>query len=92
MIDDKSVESAALLKSIGHPIRIKIIRALTHHSSMTVTELSAYLSIDQPIMSLHLGVLRKCNVIKAIKSGKQSFYSISDISTKQIVNIAYHIK
>ena len=51
-------ESASLLKAIGHPIRVQIIRILSQYSYMTVTELSEFLSIDQPIMSLHLGVLR----------------------------------
>ena len=83
-------ESASLLKAIGHPIRVQIIRILSQYSYMTVTELSEFLSIDQPIMSLHLGVLRKHDVIKVKKEGKNSVYSISNISIKQIVNIAYH--
>tara|TARA_B100000427_G_C15417833_1_gene555002 strand:- start:307 stop:600 length:294 start_codon:yes stop_codon:yes gene_type:complete len=88
--ENRARESAALLKAIGHPIRVQIIRVLSQYSYMTVTELSEFLSIDQPIMSLHLGVLRKHDVIKVKKEGKKSVYSISNISIKQIVNIAYH--
>ena len=88
--ENKIIKSAALLKAIGHPIRVQIIRALNDYHAMTVTDLSEELSIDQPIMSLHLGILRKHNVIKVKKEGKNSVYSISHISTKQIINIAYY--
>ena len=84
------IESAALLKAIGHPIRVQIIISLSQKSKMTVTELSKNLDIDQPVMSLHLAILRKQNVIKVKKYGKQSEYSISDISVEQIIRIAYH--
>ena len=85
-------KSASLLKSVGHPIRIQIIRLLDDYKELTVTELSNYLSIDQPIMSLHLGVLRKHAVIMVRKKGKQSLYSISDTSVKQVVNIIYNTR
>ena len=92
MNSKKNIHIAALLKSIGHPIRVQIIRVLTNNSSMSVSELSANLSIDQPVMSLHLAILRKHNVIKAEKKGKQSFYFLSDINIQQIVSIAYYAK
>jgi DNA-binding transcriptional ArsR family regulator len=87
---NKIIKSAALLKAIGHPIRVKIIRCLSSSIFMTVTELSELLSIDQPVISLHLGVLRKHNVIKVRKDGKKSIYSIANISTQQIINITYN--
>ncbi|MBE37267.1 MAG: hypothetical protein CMP50_02960 [Flavobacteriales bacterium] len=86
------IQSALLLKSIGHPIRVSIIIELSKHSSMTVTQLSNYLSIDQPIMSLHLAILRKQHIIKVKKDGKNSFYSIEDIAIKQIVNLVYNTR
>ena len=44
--ENRARESAALLKAIGHPIRVQIIRILSQYSYMTVTELSEFLSID----------------------------------------------
>ena len=84
--------TAAILKAVGHPIRVQIIIALSQNLSMTVTELSDFLSIDQPIMSLHLAILRKKDIIKVKKEGKQSIYAIQDISIKQIVNITYNTR
>ena len=59
---------------------------------MTVTELTEYLQIDQPIMSLHLAVLRKFNVILVTKDGKKSVYSILDNSVYQVVSIIYYTR
>ena len=84
------IKAAALLKSIGHPIRVQIMIALSQKTSMTVNSLSQQLNIDQPVMSLHLAILRKKSIIKVKRNGKQSEYSISNISVKQIINIAYH--
>ena len=84
--------SASLLKAIGHPIRVQIILTLTNHGDMTVTELTENLQIDQPIVSLHLAVLRKSNVILATKKGKQSVYSILDCSVQQVVSIIYYTR
>ena len=82
--------SSSLLKSVGHPIRVKIILTLADHTEMTVTELTQFLKIEQPVMSLHLAVLRNANVIIVRKQGKKSMYSILDSSVLQAVQIIYH--
>lgn len=83
-------DSAALLKAVGHPIRLSIILSLQDNHALTVSDLVDLLSIDQPVMSLHLGILRNYNIINAEKVGKQSIYSISNHSIKQIVSVIYN--
>ena len=90
--ENRIKQSASLLKAIGHPIRVEIILCLSRSRNLTVTELSYNLSIHQPIISLHLAVLRKHNIIKVKKEGKKSIYSIIDVSVKQIINIIYHTR
>tara|TARA_Y100000739_G_C20228747_1_gene293407 strand:- start:239 stop:532 length:294 start_codon:yes stop_codon:yes gene_type:complete len=85
-------QTASLLKAIGHPIRVDIILCLSQNRNLTVTELCNNLNIHQPILSLHLGVLRKQRVITVKKAGKKSIYSISDNSVTQIINIIYHTR
>ena len=82
--------SSSILKSVGHPIRVKIILALADYTEMTVTELTQFLKIEQPVMSLHLAVLRNANIIIVRKQGKKSMYSILDSSVLQAVQIIYH--
>lgn len=82
--------SSSILKSVGHPIRVKIILALADYTEMSVTELTQFLKIEQPVMSLHLAVLRNANIIIVRKQGKKSMYSILDSSVLQAVQIIYH--
>lgn len=82
--------SSSILKSVGHPIRVKIILALADYTEMSVTELTQFLKIEQPVMSLHLAVLRNANIIIVKKQGKKSMYSILDSSVLQAVQIIYH--
>ena len=90
--DNRITQTASLLKAIGHPIRVDIILCLSQNRNMTVTELCNTLNVPQPVLSLHLAVLRKLNVLAVKKAGKRSIYSISDISVKQIINIVYHTR
>ena len=92
MVDKKNkvLNAASILKSIGHPIRVEIILALSQRSHMNVTELSDFLGIEQPVMSLHLSILRKKNIITSIKEGTRSVYKINNNSIKQIIRIIYY--
>jgi len=90
MLKNQISKAAILLKSIGHPIRVSIIISLSQNSVMTVSQLSDHLDVDQPVMSLHLAILRNLMIIQVQKKGKQSLYSIKETSIKQAVNIVYH--
>ena len=84
------IDSASLLKAVGHPVRLSIILCLQENFNLTVTELTTKLSIDQPVVSLHLGILRKSGIICVEKVGKKSIYSILNHSVKQIVCMMYN--
>jgi len=94
MVDKKNkvLNAASILKSIGHPIRVEIILALSQRLHMNVTELSDFLGIEQPVMSLHLSILRKKKIITSIKEGTRSVYKINNNSIKQIIRIIYYSK
>ena len=79
--EGKFFKSATVFKAIGHPIRVQIVRALSNTQSLTVTELTNVLSIDQPVMSLHLAILRKTQII----SVEQSSRNITKILNKNIL-------
>ena len=84
---DKNKNIANFLKSISHPIRIKIIRLIFEHESLSVSEIHTLLDVEQPVISLHLGILRKQGVIRAEKRGKSSYYFIVNRSVIQVVEI-----
>ena len=86
----KEILTANVFKSIGHPIRIKIILILYNKREVSVSEISQLLNVDQPIVSLHLSILKKSNVLNVRREGKMSYYSIGDNSVKQAVNLIFH--
>ena len=87
----KSIDlSSSILKSLGHPIRISIVLSLSNNSQLTVSELCDRLLVSQPVMSLHLGILREKKIISVKKRGKQSLYSIVNHSVNQIVRVIYN--
>jgi len=83
-------DSVTLLKAVSHPVRFSIILCLHENYNLTVTQLTDKLSIEQPVVSLHLGVLRNCNIIGVEKAGKKSIYSIYNHSVRQIVYMIYN--
>ena len=87
---NKNAHIATLFKSIGHPIRVSIIRIIYENETLSVGEIQNYLKIHQPVISLHLGILRKHNIISAVKKGKNNFYFIKNKSISQVVEIIYH--
>ena len=81
---------ADIFKSIGHPIRLKIIRLIYEHQTLSVTHLQQLLKISQPVISLHLGILKSKNIINSNKKGKHSFYFIEKTSIPQVIQILFY--
>lgn len=93
-MQEKSIKIASLLKSVAHPIRIKVIRLIFENESLSVSQIHTLLNIDQPVVSLHLGILKKHGVINSKKEGKNSYYYIINRSIIQIIEIIsndYHV-
>mgnify|MGYP001359881282 FL=1 len=81
---------ADIFKSIGHPVRLKIIRLIYEHQTLSVTNLQQLLKISQPVISLHLGILKSKSIINLNKKGKQSFYFIEKKSVPQVIQILFY--
>ncbi len=82
--------TASILKTIGHPIRVGIIRKIYENQVLSVSEIQELLNVSQPVISLHLGILKKRGIINSSKKGKQSFYFIQKQSITQVIQILYY--
>lgn len=67
---------ATILKSLGHPTRVKIVTILCREHSMCVCELVERLGFDQSTVSKHLSVLKTAGILKATKRGLYVRYGI----------------
>lgn len=73
-----------VLRAIQHPYRKQILRILAQKEELNVSELCSVLQLPQPIVSLHLAILRKAQFLVAERKGKQMMYSIQLKSLKNI--------
>ena len=84
------VFKAEFFKTLGHPIRIRILEVLIR-GERSVQELQEALQLEQPIVSQHLGMLRAKHVVKARKEGTTVRYSVRVPLIAELLSIARRI-
>ena len=70
-------ELAEILKVISHPVRIEIIEEL-HKGVKCVSDFTEILDMEQPNISHHLGVMRRCRIINFFSDGKLRCYYLKN--------------
>jgi len=78
-------EAASKLRAIAHPMRIAIIGYLEDEGECSVTQIYEALEIEQATASHHLNILKSKGVLKSVRDGKKTFYSVKPDSILQIV-------
>jgi DNA-binding transcriptional ArsR family regulator len=76
---DRDAELRALrnhLRALGDTVRLQVLHLLSHEEEMNVTELGHALHISQPLVSWHLGVLRRAQLVVVRRRGRQVLYSV----------------
>ncbi len=76
---------------LSNPLRIEIISKLDE-KSMSVSELSEKLKIEQSKLSHALSELRECNIVTVEQKGKQRIYNLSKTIVPILRMIEYHSK
>ncbi|MEO8104387.1 MAG: metalloregulator ArsR/SmtB family transcription factor, partial [Betaproteobacteria bacterium] len=71
------METAALLRLLGDPTRLRLLRLLSRES-LNVSELTAVLGVAQSGVSRHLGLLRDAGLVTEERSGLFAWYRLSD--------------
>lgn len=67
--------SAELLRALAHAVRLQILCAIKDHEH-SVGEIEEITGIAQPGLSQQLGILRKADLVKTRRDGKQIFYQV----------------
>ena len=70
---------AEALKSIGHPERIAIVDIICQNKErrMIVKKIYETLNMEQPIVSRHLGILKRSGILERETEGINTFYRLS---------------
>lgn len=67
----------AFLRSVGDTLRLHILRYLTREGETNVTELADALRVSQPLLSWHLGVLKRNELVSVRREGRAALYSVN---------------
>lgn len=79
-------KKAEVLKTIAHPVRIKILEELTK-GVKCVSDFEEFLEISQPNVSQHLSLLRKHGIIDYYVDGRLRCYFLRDPLIPDIVEL-----
>lgn len=68
----------AVLKALGHPLRLRVVDRLGHVGPAPVSALSVELGASLPDVSAALRVLRDAGLVSVSRSGRSSVYALCD--------------
>ncbi len=77
---------ADILKTIGHPVRIKIIEMLLGDQK-SVSHIWGHLDLPQATVSQHLALLRVKGIVRDQRCGSKVKYSLSDRGIEEIIKL-----
>jgi DNA-binding transcriptional ArsR family regulator len=81
---------ADFFRALAHPIRIRILETLGSREH-SVHELQRQLTLDQPVVSQQLAILRAKNIVSARKLGTTVKYGLSDPLITKLLAVAREI-
>lgn len=71
-------KAADMLRTLAHPMRLRIVDALNAAGELPVGAITDYLGIAQAATSQHLNHMRRVGLIQSERRGKEVWYSIAD--------------
>lgn len=78
LVQDNLKEKADMLRIMGHPIRLAVLKLLLDKKELMVTDIHNTLEIEQAVASHHLRILKRGRVLDDRKDGKNMYYSLAD--------------
>src|SRR6185295_10719395 len=75
-----------ITKAISSPFRQKILSLLLSSNQLAVNELCEKLKSEQSVMSQHLAVLRKANLVQTQRNGKSVMYSVNEQYLQELID------
>jgi DNA-binding transcriptional ArsR family regulator len=73
----KLKKAVLTLRAVNHPLRKQILTLLEEKKKLTVTEIYVKLRLEQSVVSQHLAILRKADIVTTARDGKFIFYTVN---------------
>ncbi len=78
--------TAKVFKSLGHPIRLKIVKRLGS-KRLCVCELQEDVEFSQANLSQHLKVLKESEILYSEKEGLKVMYQVKDLRILESISL-----
>ncbi|MGV8907152.1 MAG: ArsR/SmtB family transcription factor [Acetobacterium sp.] len=89
MIRDDYEEPAEMLKTLGHPVRLCIVRGLMFKGRCNVSYMEECLEVSQSAISQHLTKLKNAKIVKGFRTGNEVYYEVISETAKNIINTLF---
>lgn len=80
------IQEAAIIKLLGHPIRLRILNAL-NENSCSVKDLWERLDFKQSVVSQHLAIMKNHGIIAGNRCGVRMYYQIQHPLAQRIIAV-----
>lgn len=78
LLSREALEFAAdMLKTVGHPVRLRIVEFLERCGEAPVSQIQDQLQLPQPVVSQHLNKMKALGLLRAQRRGGMVFYSVA---------------
>lgn len=82
-------EKAEILKALGHPIRLCIVKGLIEQGENNVSYIQDCLDVPQSTLSQHLAKLKAAGIIDNERKGTEVYYRVSNMEVKRIIETIF---
>lgn len=82
---------AEFFKTLGHPVRIRILEVLQQEGECSVTDIADAVGVGGSTLSQHLATLRRADVVTSRRDGSQVFYEVADRRVFTLLQIGRQI-
>lgn len=86
---DKFENTTELLKAMAHPIRLKILKNLIDNGPTKVGSMQEIFQIQQPVVSAHLGKLRRAGILVTNRRGTEIYYKVESEFILRLANVLF---
>ncbi|MCL1990792.1 MAG: metalloregulator ArsR/SmtB family transcription factor [Defluviitaleaceae bacterium] len=86
---DDFEEEAQLLKILGHPTRLCIVRGLIEKGGCNVSAMQQCLKQPQPTISQHLAKLKQAKIVATQRVGVEMIYRVENEAVIQLIRALF---
>lgn len=83
-------ETAELLKTIAHPVRLCIIKGLLEKGECNVTYMQSCLGTPQSTVSQHIQKLKAAGIIEGRRSGLEIYYKVKSDKVAALIRLLFY--